>query len=242
MDTTDDRENFLNWIQDLEQAAIPVENPAGLMRWLLHKSYLKAFEAVGVPIVPSTFLSKDEHADQVLKPFIENEEPIVLKPCISASGKGLFYIRDKKDFMEQRDAIESAFKQNDYILQPFLPDIKTAGEWSLIYIDGEYSHAVHKLPGQSSILVQSEYGGTARAKEPPEDIVSFGGRVIQSLPEAFFKAVGQTLQTLLYVRVDIIPTQSGCFLAECEGVEPQLYFRQKPGSDMKFAEALLARA
>ncbi len=48
-----------------------------------------------------------------------------------------------------------------YLVQPFQPEIQTEGEWSLIFIDGEYSHAVLKRPAAGDYRVQNDFGGSA---------------------------------------------------------------------------------
>jgi hypothetical protein len=39
---------------------------------------------------------------------------------------------------------------------------------------------------------------------------------------------------LLYLRIDIIEIAAGALLSECEGVEPELFFRTRNGSATRF--------
>ena len=39
----------------------------------------------------------------------------------------------------------------DYLVQPFIAEVAIEGEWSLLFFDGAYSHAVLKRPGQATI-------------------------------------------------------------------------------------------
>ena len=38
----------------------------------------------------------------------------------------------------------------------------------------------------------------------------------------------------LYLRIDVIESGDGPLLSECEGVEPELFFRACPGSEQRF--------
>src|SRR5689334_6243607 len=49
-------EAFLAWLAALEEAGVPLWNPAGLVRWNHHKRYLQDLERSGVAIVPTVFL------------------------------------------------------------------------------------------------------------------------------------------------------------------------------------------
>jgi hypothetical protein len=45
----------------------------------------------------------------------------------------------------------------------------------------------------------------------------------------------------LYLRIDILETGGGPRVSECEGVEPELFFRARPGSERRFCELVLER-
>ena len=46
------------------------------------------------------------------------------------------------------------------LVQPFLPEIQSGGELSLLFFDGVFSHAVCKRPKAGDYRVQFQYGGT----------------------------------------------------------------------------------
>jgi hypothetical protein len=121
-------------------------------------------------------------------------------------------------------------------VQPFLPEIQTNGEWSLVYFAGEYSHGVHKVPAKGQILVHAERGGSLCFADPPSVVRQMGDRAAAAVPSAFAKCSGKACRMPLYLRIDIIETASGCLLSECEGVEPELFFRARSGSTARFAE------
>jgi hypothetical protein len=128
-------------------------------------------------------------------------------------------------------------------VQPFLPEICDRGEWSLVYLDGRYSHAVHKLPAAGNILVQAEQGGSLRFDDPPSAARTLTDLVVDRCHAAISKTRpnAKLLQDAfppLYLRIDVIETAAGTVLSECEGVEPELFFRARPGSEQLCCEAI----
>jgi hypothetical protein len=114
------------------------------------------------------------------------------------------------------------------MVQPFLPEIVTEGEWSLLFIAGIFSHAVLKRPADGNFLVQSEFGGTSVPATPPPRLVDDAALALGSAP-------GRSL----YARVDGVRRGDRLILLELELLEPDLFFRFGPGSAERFAEALL---
>jgi hypothetical protein len=233
MDTDKSRARFIEWLRELELSDISVQNSPELMLWLGDKHYLADFQSVGIPIVPTEFLPAGTDPRS-----LELSYPAVLKPAVSAAAQGLFFLRSRSEHTAELGA---ALRHNAYLVQDFIPEIKQTGEWSLIYLDGVYSHAVHKLPGPNSILVHAEQGGALRFDSPPMEVKLFGDQVSEALGVAFEAGTGRSPQTPLYLRIDVIPSACGPLLSECEGVEPELFFRVCPGSEKRFARALLGR-
>jgi hypothetical protein len=110
---------------------------------------------------------------------------------------------------------------------------------------GTYSHAVHKRPAQGKILVHAEQGGSIRFAEPPAGVKALADCVPTLLPEAFALQQGRISKGIrfppLYLRVDIIESNLRPLLSECEGVEPELFFRARPGSEQRFRQLLEER-
>ena len=115
-------------------------------------------------------------------------------------------------------------------MQPFLPEIQTNGEWSLVYFGGEYSHGVHKLPARGQIMVHAERGGSLRFADPPSVVRQLGDQAAAAVPRAFANRGGGSCRMPLYVRIDVIETATGGLLSECEGVEPELFFAPDLGA------------
>src|SRR5436190_22616236 len=54
-------DEFLIWLNMLEQQEIPVWNPIDIVRWNYKKTYLKELEDKGITIIPTVCLEKDSH-------------------------------------------------------------------------------------------------------------------------------------------------------------------------------------
>lgn len=136
--------------------------------------------------------------------------PVVVKPAISAS------------------AYETHLFNGDVIVQSFVPEIATVGEWSLIYFDGVFSHAVQKLPKNGDFRVQEELGGSALPATPTAAMLHVAERALRSLD-------------VLYARVDMVEAASGPLLMELELIEPSLFLQSHPDATRRFADAICGR-
>jgi glutathione synthase/RimK-type ligase-like ATP-grasp enzyme len=116
------------------------------------------------------------------------------------------------------------------MVQPFVDEIRTRGEWSLVVIDGVLTHAVLKRPAADDFRVQRSYGGTSARSEPPREVATAGSRVLAALP-----------RPPLYARVDGIETDAGFLVMEVEVHEPGLFFDMAPAAAEAFAEAIIRR-
>ncbi|OGI01294.1 MAG: hypothetical protein A2Y25_00855 [Candidatus Melainabacteria bacterium GWF2_37_15] len=202
---------FIKWLDCLKSEDVKIENSPHFMRWLIDKSYLLDLEEAGVPIVSSKLVK-----DIDLVQTYASCGAFILKASISAAGRNLFLIDSAQKAEELQPEYNELCKNKTFILQPYIEEIKTHGEWSLVFIDGIYSHAVHKKPAPDSILVQAEKGGSVSFSDPPSDIIEFAQNNLPKITSSY---------NPLYLRIDIILTNKGPLLSECEGVEPEVFFR-----------------
>jgi len=233
------KNNFMQWIMQVEQAGICVSNPAKFMRWLLDKHYLRHLQEMGVSVIPTKYYKKGAQIN--LSQLFTEQGEFILKPCISAAGIGLFHISSALEAIRLNHEVNEQLKHNDYMLQEFIPEITTHGEWSLIFLDNKYSHAVHKKPGPNSILVHAERGGSLSfTQQPSQEMIAFACATYEKVLPAFKYATHESLDPHLitYLRLDIIETKSHYVLVECEGVEPELFLRATPDAVTKFCEAI----
>ena len=111
-----------------------------------------------------------------------------------------------------------------------MPEIG-AGEGSLIFIDGEFSHAVLKRPAAGEFRVQYDFGGRIESLAPAVSLRAFAERVLAVVPYAW-----------VYARVDVVETGRGPTLMELELIEPDLFLARAPAAADRLADALVHRA
>jgi hypothetical protein len=181
-------DDFLAWVASVEAAGLSLWNAPATVRWNVHKGYLREVEARGIPVVPT------RHADRgsgVALPALLREAgwaEAVVKPSVSGgafetwrAGHGR---ADALRFARQLAAM-------DCLVQPFLPELVSGGEWSLLFLGDRYSHAVLKRPVSGDFRVQEEFGGAFAPAEPPAGLLAAA--------QAALEAAGHET---LYARVD----------------------------------------
>jgi hypothetical protein len=109
-----------------------------------------------------------------------------------------------------------------------MPAVADYGERNLIFIGGEFSHAVRKRAFQHLAIAGMAGEAPAQATEAE---IELGRKTLTVLPE-----------TPLYARVDMIPDANGNnVLMELEMIEPSLFLAFEPSAAGKFADAIESR-
>lgn len=218
---------FLAWADRLPR----VLNPAPVVRWNADKRYLRDLAAAGVPVVPTTFVAPGE-------PFAAPTGRFVVKPVVGAGSKDA--ARFERGQAEQAAAHVRRLHRAGMpaLVQPYLDLVDTDGEADLVFVGGEYSHAVRK----GAML-----GGRPRVEGPlffSEDIrphVATPGEL--SVARRALAAVPGGPDRLLYARVDLLPTPGGQpVVTEVELIEPSLFLARRPGSGERLAELIAGAA
>jgi glutathione synthase/RimK-type ligase-like ATP-grasp enzyme len=222
-------EAFLAWLGEWEGRGVRFWNPPDLVRWNLTKRYLLDLEQRGVSVVPTVLL--EEPAARHLPAVLARHgwDRAVVKPVVGASGHDATLVT-RGTALDVAAAIDSGRIRRPAIVQPFLAEIQTRGEWSLVFIEEVLTHAMLKLPTSGDFRVQSSYGGTSRRADPPASVAAAARRAIERVP----------LQPL-YARVDGVETAAGFLVMELEVHEPSLFFGAAPEAATAFAEAIIRR-
>jgi glutathione synthase/RimK-type ligase-like ATP-grasp enzyme len=124
--------------------------------------------------------------------------------------------------------VEELLADGDVLIQCFMPEIRTHGEWSLIFVDGEYSHGVVKRPAPGDFRVQTELGGSAERQAPPQLLLDEARALAARIPEPW-----------LYMRIDGLDLGGTFTLMEMELIEPFLFLADAPAAPLRLADALL---
>jgi glutathione synthase/RimK-type ligase-like ATP-grasp enzyme len=222
-------EPFLAWMDSLEKAGVPLWNPAGLVRWNHHKSYLQDLEQSGIPIVPTVFLERGARVSIAALLEERGWTEAVVKPAVSASANRTSRVSLAGAVQAQED-FDALLADGDVLVQRFLPEIASLGEWSLIFIAGAFSHALLKRPAAGDFRVQVELGGSAVRQEPPPGLFEQAQTVARCIPEPW-----------LFARLDGVDLAGVFTIMEVELIEPFLFLADEPLAPMRLAEALTAR-
>jgi glutathione synthase/RimK-type ligase-like ATP-grasp enzyme len=223
---------FVQWIGELERDGCRVWNPCPLLRWNANKRYLADLERRGVPIVPTAWMA--DGSDGAVRAVMNERgwDDVVVKPTISATAHGMRRVRRadlERGIRDHREHAAGVGPKEEVLVQPFMREIGTAGEWSLVFFGGAFSHSVRKRPVAGDFRVQTEFGGSSVAEAAPAGIVAAAERVVAAVEGPW-----------LYARVDGVETADGFRLMELEMLEPLLFFELDPRGPTRFAEVVTA--
>jgi len=133
---------------------------------------------------------------------------------------------------ERFGRIAARFHKRDCMIQPFMTNILTEGEYSLFFFNGVYSHAILKKPAESEFRSQEERGAEILSAEPQAKLLQRAQQAIDTISPA-----------PLYARIDFIRDARDDFLVmELELIEPSMYLRMDPQAPERFASAIDAWA
>ncbi len=230
-DYTSRRGEFVEWARSVPRLA----NPADVVEWNTDKRYLTDLEAAGIRVVPTTWL-EDVSAD------LPERGSVVVKPAVGAGSvdAARFAMHHEHEARLAREhAARLLASGNTVMVQPYVDAIEQNGETGVIFVGGEFSHAIRK----AAILAEDpryEEGGLyaaerITAREPSAAELDLAHRALRAVPGG--------ADRLLYARVDIVSDATGRpMLMELELTEPSLFMHTAPGSPARFAEALRSRA
>jgi glutathione synthase/RimK-type ligase-like ATP-grasp enzyme len=214
---------FRDWLDGLERAGARIWNPPDLVRWNLSKRYLIALHAAGVLTVPTVLLEAGTRHDLEALMARHGWRRAVVKPEFGASAHDTRLVTP--DVIVDR---ASGAHADSVLVQPFLEEIQTRGEWSLIFIDSVFTHAVIKRPAAGDFRVQPRLGGSLQAGRPPDGVLAAAGAAMAALPHPS-----------LYARIDGVETRDGFQIMEVEVNEPGLFFTHAPQAAERLAAAIL---
>ena len=219
---------FVAWLAQLEQQGVQLWNSVATVRWNMHKRYLRELESSGVLVPRTEWLARAD--PRPLSAVMRHNQwtDAIVKPAISASATDTW--RTSGDIAADDRRHRELLERSDILVQEIIPEVATSGEWSLIFIAGEFSHATIKRPRPGDFRVQTELGGTADAAEAPAEVIAAAAGITAHIPGDW-----------LFARIDGVVTSRGFMLMEVECIEPHLFFGHEPASRARFARALAQR-
>lgn len=208
-------EAFLAWVDRVPRLL----NPREVIHGNVRKTYLRD---LGVPIVPTAW----GHPAVGDTMRANGWDAVVIKPVVSAGS-----FMTKRFTLDEADAADAFLRSTnrEMMIQAWMPAVDTTGERSIVWLDGEVSHAIRKSPrfagGHESVT----------SVDIADDERAFAENVLAQLGKIGTPAA----EKLLYARIDVIRDGDTLRLMELELVEPSLFLKQAPSALERFAAALM---
>lgn len=222
---------FLSWIERVEGARATLHNAPSILRWNSDKRYLRDLERSGLDVVHTRWSDESPAASLAAVLAEEGWDEAVIKPAISASANDTWRV-PAREAAAWEDRYRALTRRGPALIQPFVPEVSRDGEWSLVFIGGEFSHSMLKRPAPGDFRVQTEWGGTQEAVATDPAVVRTARRVLERIPGELPPA---------YARVDGCVVAGRFRLMELEVLEPTLYFTEAPEAAERLADLVLER-
>lgn len=216
---------FLAWVDRVGARLI---NPAPVVRWNVHKSYLHDLDREGVAVVPTEVVRRG--SGRSLGDVLASRawSHAVVKPAVSAASFETRVLRASALDASLVAWFAGALEARDMLVQPYMDSVEGYGERALIWIDGEVTHAIRKNP---------RFAGH-------DECVSSDGVAVADDERAFAQSAVRAArrcvpgEAITYARVDIVRDGDGLRVMELELIEPSLFFAQGPRGLERFVRVL----
>ena len=219
-DYTSQRERFLEWASERRR----LFNHVSALEYSSDKHYLSDLASRGVPVVTTRMVEVGEDPQ-----FFDGR--VVVKPAVGAGSADAAQYGDTDE--ERRRAREHVTRLHQRgaaaVVQPYVDSVDEVGERALVFIDGEFSHALTK---GAMLTVPEERRDAAyrRARMSgalaDDEALETARRVLEVVPDT------------LYARVDLVRVRTEWRVMELELVEPNLFLSYSPDAAARFARAL----
>jgi glutathione synthase/RimK-type ligase-like ATP-grasp enzyme len=122
-------------------------NPLPIVEFSVHKRYLLALEAAGVPVAPTVLVEKGDTTPLLEIMEEQNWTRAVVKPAVSAASFRTLLVRESDEGLEAGEShLRDLAADRDTLVQAYLPSVEGYGERALVWVDGELTHAIRKTP------------------------------------------------------------------------------------------------
>lgn len=217
-------DDFLAWVERVANLTTLL-NPEPVIRWNCHKAYLDDLSARGFPVVPTRFVPGGSVTTLAEVMAEQGWHDVVAKPAVGAGSFRTERVR-VRDLPRAEGFWRELLGGGEAMVQPYQSAVDGYGERALVWIDGEFTHAMRKEP-RLGTAVESVAGPVPISKQERE---------------LAHQVVSDAWDGLLYARVDLINGDDGePLIAELEMVEPSLFLLQSPAALDRFVTAVRRR-
>lgn len=213
---------FLAWAH----ARARLINPYDVIEYSSDKHYLGDLASQGYPVIDTSYCEVGESP-------VFPEGAFVVKPAVGAGSidAARFEAHDARGATRHVAYLHSSGRCA--VIQPYVSSIDLHGERALIFLDGEFSHAMTKRAHLT--IAPEDRDGEFRTRQmsraaAESDAVDLARRLLTG-----------RFAELAYGRVDLVATPDGWQLMELELVEPALYLRHDEQSAARAARAIADR-
>jgi len=226
-------DEFYSWLARVEASDANVFNSVNVLRWNAEKTYLRELESRGVTVVPTHWLERGATTSLRDIRRVTGWSDLVVKPAVSGNAHETWRASPGNETADDT-RLRTMTAAGRVMVQPLIDVVAEDGEWSLLFFDGTYSHAVLKRPRSGDFRVQVEHGGSVESIEPPAPIIAQASDVLRAAPSRHGEVP-------LYARVDGCVVDGRLLLMELELIEPVLFLGSSSGAADRIADALMLR-
>ena len=220
---------FRAWLDARTAEGVLMCNARETLDWNFDKGYLQELSRVGVAVVPTICVAAKDRTEIAALAHARGWNDIVVKPTIGGGAYRTY--RFRLDELPRYAAdIARTLEDRGVLVQPFLAEIQSAGELSLLFFDGVFSHAVCKRPKAGDYRVQFQFGGTNEDAQVSEEFVAQARICLAHAPAP-----------PVYARVDGVIKDGRFLLMELEVFEPLMFLSRHPEAPARFARAIEKR-
>ena len=222
-------EEFRKMLEYFAENNLKVWNPTSIMLENMHKFYLRTLMEAGFEVIPSLFLEPNDLNNIAKIAEYTDWEQFVIKPAISAAAFDTYVISDINQF-KNSEGILDLFKGRQFLLQKYLTEIETEGEWSIIFFCNGFCYSILKVPKKGDYRVQDDFGGMYYRLQAPEFVF-----------ESAKKIADFYIDRCLYIRVDGVVSDNKFYVMEVEMIEPHLFMDLVPEAKEPFVDAIVKK-
>lgn len=191
-------DEFAAWILAMERDGVRLWNPPRVLRWNMDKVYLRNLQQKGAGVVPTVWLDKGSVATLSGILAAQGWERAVVKPMVSASAFDTWAV-SRETAVEEDTVFQRMLRRSGVLVQEFIESMSSHGEYSLMFFNKRYSHAVLRRPARGDFRSQEDFGGVAEPAAPPTALLEEADKVLRMIPEP-----------LLYARFDAVDVGGRC--------------------------------
>lgn len=205
-------DRFRSWLTTVV-ASSTVVNPARLIRWNMHKRYLRQLAAHGVPTIETIWITQGSQATLSEVLADRGWKQALIKPAVSASAWKTAKIQAGDP--AGQNLVREILLHTDVMVQPYLDSIEHDGEVSLIAIEGKLTHAARRDSALTGDIETTRLGSAHAITAEERKLATRALCLLTTVP--------------LYARIDLVrDEQQRLLLGELELIEPVLYLHHGP--------------